>query len=216
MAVSKSQQKAVNKYVREKYDRINITMQKGKKDTLQAHAAARGESANSFINRAIDQAMERDGGGTAPGAAPVEHVLAEMPAERPQKAVESTQGGGVVSLPYETPEAAQRVAEQPQRPVYDAEGVNRVLPINVLKKAQEAADKRGESLPLFLAIAMEMRIDAEAEGSVTMPPEALQAAQEAAEARRETVSRFLTRAINTQIEKDKYERYRQDDQRRGK
>ena len=122
----------------------------------------------------------------------------------------------MVSLQSETPEAAQRAAERQQRPVYDAEGVNRVLPINVLKKAQEAADKRGESLPLFLAIAMEMRIDAEAEGSVTMPPEALQAAQEAAEARRETVSRFLARAVSTQVEKDKYERYRQEDQRRGK
>lgn len=76
MPASKAQQKAVNKYVREKYDRINITMQKGKKDTLQAHAAARGESANSFINRAIDQAMALDSAGSPQEAAgaPVEPV----------------------------------------------------------------------------------------------------------------------------------------------
>ena len=202
MAVSKSQQKAVHKYVKANYDRMELTVPKGQKDTIKAHAAALGESVNGFVSRVILEAMERDGGG--------------IPSETAVKRPELAQGTGVVSLQSETPEAAQRAAERQQRPVYDAEGVNRVLPINVLKKAQEAADKRGESLPLFLAIAMEMRIDAEAEGSVTMPPEALQAAQEAAEARRETVSRFLARAVSTQVEKDKYERYRQEDQRRGK
>ena len=64
MAVSKSQQKAVNKYVREKYDRINITMQKGKKDTLQAHAEAQGQSVNAYINTAIDERMSREAAGT--------------------------------------------------------------------------------------------------------------------------------------------------------
>ena len=202
MAVSKAQQKAVTKYDAKAYDKTLLRLPKGRLDTVKAHASARGESTNGFIGRAILEAMERDGGGTA--------------SETAGKPAGAVQGAGVVSLPSETLEGAQRAAERPQRPVYNAEGINRVLPINVLKKAQEAADKRGESLPLFLAIAMEMRIDAEAEGSVTMPPEALQAAQEAAEARRETVSRFLARAINTQIEKDKYERYRQEDQRRGK
>lgn len=191
-----------DRYNAKAYDEIKVRVGKGQKDTIQVHAVTHGESVNGFISRAILDAMERDGVGAA--------------SETAGKPAGAAQGVGVVSLPSETSEAAQRAAERPQRPVYDAEGVNRVLPINVLKKAQEAADKRGESLPLFLAIAMEMRIDAEAEGSVTMPPEALQAAQEAAEAKRETVSRFLARAINTQIEKDKYERYRQEDQRRGK
>lgn len=194
--------RANNKYAAKAYDRINIAVPKGRKEIIQEYSQQRGESINAFIGRVILEAMERDGGGTV--------------SETAQNGEEGPSGVGVVSLPSETLEAPQRAAERPQRPVYDAEGVSRVLPINVLKKAQEAADKRGESLPLFLAIAMEMRIDAEAEGAVTMPPEALQAAQEAAEARRETVSRFLARAINTQIEKDKYERYRQDDQRRGK
>lgn len=60
MAVSKAQQKAVNKYMRENYDRFSVTMPKGKKDTIKAHAEARGESVNAFINRAIDEAMERE------------------------------------------------------------------------------------------------------------------------------------------------------------
>lgn len=57
---SKSQQKAVNKYMKENYDRINLTMPKGKKEFIQEHVAKTGESVNSFINRAIDGQIERD------------------------------------------------------------------------------------------------------------------------------------------------------------
>lgn len=60
MTVSKKQQASVNKYVRENYDRILLTMPKGQKDTIKSHAETQGESVNSFINRAIDEAMERD------------------------------------------------------------------------------------------------------------------------------------------------------------
>ena len=34
LAVTKANQRAVNKYVKNNYDRINVTMAKGKKDTL--------------------------------------------------------------------------------------------------------------------------------------------------------------------------------------
>ena len=60
MTVSKAQQRAVNKYMKENYDRVNLTLPKGKKDAIKAHAESRGESLNAFINRAIDEAMERD------------------------------------------------------------------------------------------------------------------------------------------------------------
>ena len=60
MPASKAQQKAVNKYVRENYDRVNVNMPKGKKEVAKAHAAAQGESLNAFINRAINETMERD------------------------------------------------------------------------------------------------------------------------------------------------------------
>ena len=49
-----------NKWMAKAYDRVNLTMPKGKKETIQAHAEARGESVNGFINRAIDQTMEQD------------------------------------------------------------------------------------------------------------------------------------------------------------
>ena len=57
---SKAQQKAVNKYMKSNYDRVNLVMPKGKKDVIQAHAAQQGESVNAYINRAIDEAMQRD------------------------------------------------------------------------------------------------------------------------------------------------------------
>ena len=60
MAVSKAQQKAVNKYVRDNYDRVNVNMAPGQKETVKAHAEARGESVNAFINRAVLETMERD------------------------------------------------------------------------------------------------------------------------------------------------------------
>ncbi len=65
LAVSKAQQKAVNKYMAANYDRINLTVLKGQKDTIKAHAEAQGESVNGFINRAISETMERDDGSPA-------------------------------------------------------------------------------------------------------------------------------------------------------
>ena len=42
-------------------DRLSIAVPKGQKDAIKAHAESRGESVNAFINRAIDEAMEREG-----------------------------------------------------------------------------------------------------------------------------------------------------------
>ncbi len=60
MTVSKAQQKATNKYIAKTYDRVNLTLPKGKKEIIQAHASTMGESVNSFINRAIEETMKRD------------------------------------------------------------------------------------------------------------------------------------------------------------
>ena len=60
VAVSKAQQKAVHKYVKANYDRMELTVPKGQKEAIKAHAEARGESMNGFINRAIDETMKRD------------------------------------------------------------------------------------------------------------------------------------------------------------
>ena len=57
---SKAQQKAVQKYVKNNYDRHVLTMPKGNKDKIKAHAEKQGESLNGFVNRAISETMERD------------------------------------------------------------------------------------------------------------------------------------------------------------
>ena len=61
---SKAQQKAVNKYMKNNYDRINLVMPKGKKEVIQAHEAQRGESVNAYIHRAIDKAMREEDSST--------------------------------------------------------------------------------------------------------------------------------------------------------
>ena len=61
--VSKAQQKAVNKYVKNNYDRINVTFAKGRNAEIKAHAESHGESVNALIVRAVNEAMERDNGG---------------------------------------------------------------------------------------------------------------------------------------------------------
>lgn len=58
--ISKAQQKAVNKYVKNNYDRINVTFPKGKKEMLKDYADRYGESVNSFIVRAVNEKIEHD------------------------------------------------------------------------------------------------------------------------------------------------------------
>lgn len=60
MPVSKAQQKAVSKYMKENYDELKVRIPKGEKETIKAHAEAQGESLNGFINRAISQTIRQD------------------------------------------------------------------------------------------------------------------------------------------------------------
>lgn len=92
MATSKAQQNATNKWIAKAYDRINLTVSKGRKEEIQAFAAQTGESVNGFINRAIGEAM----------------------GESPQKPAGAPQGGGAILTPAAlktAQEAAQRAGE---------------------------------------------------------------------------------------------------------
>lgn len=60
MAYSEAMLRAIKKYEAEKIDRISLRVPKGKKEVIQKFAEDHGESVNSFINRAIDEAMEED------------------------------------------------------------------------------------------------------------------------------------------------------------
>ena len=62
---TEAQKKAQQKYM-EKFVRVEIRMDAEKREIIQAHAEARSVSVNGFINRAIDEAIERDG--SAPAA----------------------------------------------------------------------------------------------------------------------------------------------------
>ena len=53
-----------NRYNDKTYDRINLTVPKGDKEIIKAHAEKHdGGSVNGFIQRAIKETMERDQGG---------------------------------------------------------------------------------------------------------------------------------------------------------
>ena len=54
--MGKPSTKAQNKYIAKAYDRINLTVSKGKKEVIQSHAQAQGKSVNGFIN----EKMQRD------------------------------------------------------------------------------------------------------------------------------------------------------------
>jgi len=60
MPISEAQKRAVRKYKESNYDRIELSVPKGRKDEIKAHAESRGESLNGFVNRAIDETTVRD------------------------------------------------------------------------------------------------------------------------------------------------------------
>ena len=58
----KTSAKSKKEWMAKAYDRINLTLPKGQKDIIKAHAESQGESVNGFISRAIENQMERDRG----------------------------------------------------------------------------------------------------------------------------------------------------------
>ena len=58
---SRARIEANNRYNDKAYDRINVAVPKGRKDIIKAHAEKNGESVNGFVNRAINETMQRDG-----------------------------------------------------------------------------------------------------------------------------------------------------------
>lgn len=47
-----------NKYIKEKYDRVNLTLQRGKKEAIQKKAAKLKMSVNGYINSLIDEDLK--------------------------------------------------------------------------------------------------------------------------------------------------------------
>ena len=59
MSTYEYNKKYADKYLG-KLDTVTIRMEKGLKDIIKAHAESMGESVNGFINRAIEETMNRD------------------------------------------------------------------------------------------------------------------------------------------------------------
>ena len=55
--------KKQNEFISKAYDRINLTMPKGKKEQLKAAADSAGESTNTYINNAIEARLAAGGYG---------------------------------------------------------------------------------------------------------------------------------------------------------
>lgn len=153
MAVSKSQQRAVHKYVKANYDRMELTVPKGRKDTIKAHAADQGESVNSFINRAIDSQMIRDASGEALGE-PVDDLTTK---------IQSVPPGTLAVAEAAAKAAGERTVDFIAKAIRDAREATTAfseagavsLPSDTLKAAREAAEAAGEELPVFVTRAVE-------------------------------------------------------------
>lgn len=58
--LSKARLAANDKYIKRTFDDIKVRVPKGQKQVIQEHAEAQGESVNGFINRSINESIERD------------------------------------------------------------------------------------------------------------------------------------------------------------
>ncbi len=98
MALSQARKKANAKYEAKAYDKTLIRLPKGRLDEVRAHIEPAGESLNGFINRAISETMERDGGG--------------IPSRGPQKVSGASTGAGAVFAAQQAAEATGEAAPQ--------------------------------------------------------------------------------------------------------
>lgn len=182
--MGKASTRAQNKYISKAYDRVNLTLPKGQKEEVQSHAAARGESVNGFIGRAIGETMERDMGAvtslapaaSAPGTAG--KVVYHVPA--------GGSGGNATA----------------------AAGKNTftvTLPSETMERVQEILDISGETLEEYALEAIEMQISHDRVGSssVILGGDLMQALRRPAIAAGETPRQFVARAVKAQVEKEK-------------
>lgn len=62
MAVSKAQQAATAKYMKNNYDEMKIRVRKGTKQLIEAAAKADNESINGYVKKAVKAQYEADTG----------------------------------------------------------------------------------------------------------------------------------------------------------
>ena len=57
--MGKTSTQSKQKYNEKAYDRISLTVKKGQKDVIKAHAESKGMSLNGYINHLIDEDMKQ-------------------------------------------------------------------------------------------------------------------------------------------------------------
>ena len=62
MTISEAQKRAVAKYNAKAYDRIELKVQKGKKDVISEIASQQGESINGYTKKALKDKIKADTG----------------------------------------------------------------------------------------------------------------------------------------------------------
>ena len=55
-----AQQRAVHKYVKNKYDRLELSVPKGEKEEIQQAAKQAGQSVNAYVYEAVKRRMEQE------------------------------------------------------------------------------------------------------------------------------------------------------------
>lgn len=87
--MAKTRSEIVNAYAKKAYDNLRIIVKKGQKDKIKAHADSMGESVNGFVNRAIDETIQRDSNPlkNKQVSPPQKPVNADFETERARKAL---------------------------------------------------------------------------------------------------------------------------------
>ena len=55
-----AQQRAVHKYVKNNYDRLELSVPKGEKEVIQQAAKQAGQSVNAYVYEAVKRRMEQE------------------------------------------------------------------------------------------------------------------------------------------------------------
>ena len=62
-----AQQRAVHKYVKNNYDRLELSVPKGEKEEIQQAAKQAGQSVNAYVYEAVKRRMEQEQATADPG-----------------------------------------------------------------------------------------------------------------------------------------------------
>lgn len=58
--ISAAQQRAVHKYVKNNYDRLELSVPKGEKELIQQAAKLAGQSVNAYVYEAVKHRMKQE------------------------------------------------------------------------------------------------------------------------------------------------------------